>query len=128
MDLVLKSRISGFGSGLSVLSNGLNESWTRLFFIFCQIFAIFDDFLKWSTLKGAAKLWKIIENGKNLAKNEENPCSTCIQPGHFPNWFLVAKIWFLRPAWSITTNNSDLVCSKKKEMICTYFLFRVGIC
>ena len=40
---------------------------------FCQIFAILNDFPKWSI----ADLWKIIIiYGKNLAKNEENPLST----------------------------------------------------
>ena len=27
-----------------------------------------------------APLWKIIKYGKKLAKNEEKPCSTCLQP------------------------------------------------
>ena len=31
--------------------NGLKACWTRLFFIFCQIFGIFDDFSKWSMPK-----------------------------------------------------------------------------
>ena len=30
--------------------------------------------------KGAAKLWKIIKYGKNLAINEENFCSFCLKP------------------------------------------------
>ena len=50
--------------------NGFKTSWTRLFFIFCQIF---DDFLKFQSIFAVLHFEK-------SSKNEENPCSTCIQP------------------------------------------------
>ena len=42
-------------------------------FIFCQIFAIFDDFSKWSFAGvRAAKLWKVIKYGaKNFLEEYE---------------------------------------------------------
>ena len=44
-------------------------SWTMLFFIFCQIFGIFDDFSQiCSTFGGHQPLWKIIKYGKNFGK------------------------------------------------------------
>ena len=46
--------------------NGLKASWTRLFFIFCQIFAIFDDSSNWRTPKGLRNFEKIIKFGQNL--------------------------------------------------------------
>ena len=42
--------------------NGLKASWTRLFFIFCQIFAIFDYFSKWNLPKA---LWNF-EKSSNM--------------------------------------------------------------
>ena len=36
-------------------------------------------FFKAVCAKCATELWKIIKYGKNLAKNEENSCSTCLQ-------------------------------------------------
>ena len=47
------------------LSNGLNKSWTRLFFIFCQFFfSIFDDISKWSVQKAM----RIFEKSSKMAK------------------------------------------------------------
>ena len=54
-------------------------SWTRDFFNFCQIFAIFDDLFIEELAKSTAKFWKIIKYAKNMAKNEEKPCSTCLK-------------------------------------------------
>ena len=58
-------------------------SW-MLHYIFCRIFAIFDDFQKQSTPaegRHTTELCKIII--KNWQKNEEKSCSTCIQPTQF---------------------------------------------
>jgi len=61
--------------------SGLMSSRTRLFFIiFAKFSAIFDDFSKFRSIFCYAPLWKIIKYGKILAKNEEKPCSTCLQP------------------------------------------------
>ena len=35
-------------------------------------------FFKVEHAKGTVELWKIIKYSKNLAKNEEKPCSTCL--------------------------------------------------
>ena len=40
----------------------------KAFLQFCQIFAIFDDFSKWSTLKVLQNFEKLIKYGKILAK------------------------------------------------------------
>ena len=61
---------------------GLWSVFTRLFFIFCQIFAIIWWFFKVKCPEVSAKLWKIINYTKNLANNEEKPCSTCLK-AHF---------------------------------------------
>ena len=50
---------------------GLKAGWIRLFFIFCQIFAIFDDF---------SKCIKTLKNHEIWQKNEEKPCLICSQP------------------------------------------------
>ena len=50
-------------------SDGLNM---ELFFMFWQIVAIFDDFSKFPVHH--------FEKPSNLAKNEEKPSSTCLQP------------------------------------------------
>ena len=60
--------------------NGFKARWTRLFFIFYQIFGIFDDFSKFQSIYQCNWFWKIIKSAKILAKNEEKPCSTCIIP------------------------------------------------
>ena len=39
-----------------------------------SFFAMFDDFSKWSMPKALQNFLKIIKYGKNLAKNEEEPC------------------------------------------------------
>ena len=51
--------------------------------------------------EGAAKLWKIIKYAKNLAKNEEKPCSTrCLKPIFSSNsWY--PKIKFHVPDASL---------------------------
>ena len=48
--------------------HGLKASRNRFFFIFCQMFAIFDDFSKWST---APKVLQNFEKSSNLAWNGE---------------------------------------------------------
>ena len=57
-------------------------SWNRLFFIFYPIFLhIWCLFLKWNALRmrhDSEKSLNIIQT--ILAKNEENPCSTCLKP------------------------------------------------
>ena len=70
-DWLPKTQVSGFGSA--------GENWVLpkfnkiFFFIFCQIFGIFDDFsILWSELKVlllSLKNHKI--HAKNLAKNEK---------------------------------------------------------
>ena len=59
------------------------QVWTRLFFILCQIFGIFDDFQRVEHAKCASKLWKIVKYATNLAKNEEKPCSICLLKNDF---------------------------------------------
>ena len=54
--------------------NGIKASSTRLFFIFYQFFAIFDDFSKWSSVPNVLSNF---EKSWNMAKNEEKPYSTC---------------------------------------------------
>ena len=61
------------------------EKWVggkfnKAFLHFLPNFAIFDGVSKVERTKGAAELWKIIIYGKNLAKNKEKMCSTCLQP------------------------------------------------
>lgn len=61
--------------------NGFMSGRTRRFFIILPNFLpYFDDFSKFSSIFCYVPLWKIINYGKILAKNEENPCSTCLQP------------------------------------------------
>ena len=75
---------------------GLRASWTRPFLIFLakclpylKIFQVFAapsvaqmSYAIWIIFFHAisSPLWKIIKYSKNLAKNEENPCLTCLQP------------------------------------------------
>ena len=59
--MVFKSLVSGFG---------LNASRTRLFVMFCQFFAIFDDFSKWSTPKALRKFEKATIMTIYLCKNK----------------------------------------------------------
>ena len=56
---------------------GLNTSCIRLFFICCQIFAILMIFQ--STRAPSARS-TLKNRQKFCAKNEEKPCSTCLQP------------------------------------------------
>ena len=69
--LVLAKRVPKirFSGTRNQPKNGFKAIWTRLFFIFCHIFKVIQHLL-------CAPLWKIIKYGKNLAKNEEKPCST----------------------------------------------------
>ena len=54
----------GFGYQMYHGEMGLRQVEQRHFFIFCQLFVIFDDFSKWSTLKNfekstnMAKIWQ----------------------------------------------------------------------
>ena len=53
-----------------------------------KIFGIFDDFSKFLQHLWHTSLYEITKYAKNLAKNEEKPCSTClkpISPWHFQN-------------------------------------------
>ena len=72
------ARVTSDRSGTPVPRNqpksGFKASWTRLFFIFCQIFAFFDDFSKFGTTYGAL----YIEESSNLAKNEETHISMAL--------------------------------------------------
>ena len=80
--------------------NGLMASWTRLFFIFPLIFAILDDFLKWSALsEGAAELWKNTQLCQKFAQKMKKVLfQLAFNP--FFGWFrepenpFLAKIWF----------------------------------
>ena len=64
------------GSGTQNQSkNGFKTLWTRDFFIYNQIFGIYDDFSKVSHHLLHAPLWKIIIYAKNWAKNEEQAYS-----------------------------------------------------
>ena len=54
---------------------------------FGHIFDIYDDFSKVLCDFGALHFEKSSKNGKNLAKNEENPYSTCLFQHIFRNDF-----------------------------------------
>ena len=72
---------------------GLNTSKRRIFFRFCQIFAIFDDFSKWSMQKWRhCRTLKNIKNDKKWRKALFN-----LDTSHLSHWFLIAKTQFLRP-------------------------------
>ena len=47
---------------------------------FSSFFGIFDDFSKQRIPKALMNFEQSSKNGKDLAKNEENPSSTCIPP------------------------------------------------
>ena len=57
--------------------NGFKASRTRLFFIFCQAFVIFDDFSKWSALKVMRNFEK---SSKIWQKKKKVSCSTYLKP------------------------------------------------
>ena len=62
-------------------------SRTRISFIFCQIFAIIDDFSQWSAPRNCSGTLK---NHQIWGKYEEKPCSTCLKwLNTFFGWFWV---------------------------------------
>ena len=63
---------------------------------FSSFFGIFDDFSKQSIPKALMNFEQSSKNGKDLAKNEENPSSTCIPPISGINFYvLIAKPLFI---------------------------------
>ena len=96
-----------FSSGGTGTRNGTRVSGTRSamekwfedkFLNFCPISVNIWSFFKVECTKSAVKRWKIIKYGiKNLAKNEEKPCSTCLQP-KFSTDSKYQKIRFQIPA------------------------------
>jgi len=58
-------------------NNRFKVSWTRLFFIFCQLFLpyliIFQSFT-------APSVRSTLKNQQTWQKRKENPCLTCVQP------------------------------------------------
>ena len=74
---LLNSEFSG--NTRSQPKNGLEGiEQTKLFFISLPNFVPYLMIFFSKCI--AAKLWKIVKYGKNLAKNEEKPCSTCLEP------------------------------------------------
>ena len=65
--------------------NRLNASWARLFFIFCQISALFDYFSSGARHRCNATFKNHQKWQKFGKKASENPFSSCVQPGHFQN-------------------------------------------
>ena len=96
MDRVFKSRVLEVA-----LSNGMNTSWTRLFYVvFCQIF---DHFSKWSK----PKVLQSFEKSSKLAKIRKKWTKALfyLSSIHFSHWLLSAKTRLQRP-WSITIINT----------------------
>ena len=57
------------GSGLGFWNCWIfKANWTRFFFLFCQIFAILDDFSKWIIVPKVIKNTIPIEKSSNMAK------------------------------------------------------------
>ena len=67
---------------MALMSNGLKASWKRLFVIFCQIFAIFDDFTKSRARQKRSFLRNFEKSSKIRPKMKKT---------HFCNRFLVTK-------------------------------------
>ena len=69
-------------------------SWTRVFFIFCQIITIFDDFSKFWSIFGVLQIEKASNIPKKIffGKNEEKPCSTCLKT-HFSMGLPKSETW-----------------------------------
>ena len=86
--------------------------WNRIFAPRNQIF--FKSFFKVSqrTFR-CSSLWKII---KNVAKNKEKACSTCVQPitqeGHFQNSIL--DIW--KPGPSLVNITTKKFCMRGNDV------------
>ena len=66
----------------------LNKAFLHYVPLFCHFFKV-------ECAEGALEIWKII---KNLAKNEENPCSTCVQPISRINFWFQKSDFFRDPA------------------------------
>ena len=84
VEQVPESRVSGT---LSTMKEWVEGKFTKVFFIFCQIFpkARARAFTSLRLKFWYAPFWKIFKNGKNLAKNEKKPCLTCRQP--ISSWY-----------------------------------------
>ena len=62
----------GFLGTQNQLKNGFKASWTRLFFIFWQVFGTFDDFSKLCSAVGMLyfeKTWNMTKNWQKLKKS-----------------------------------------------------------
>ena len=86
--------------------NELKVSWTRLFFIFCQLSAI----IIWWFFKVPQSLWRtpLWKKSSNMAKNEEKPCSTCLQPIS-PNYCRYPKSGFRVPVPPLATKTREVL-------------------
>ena len=100
--------------------------WRRLFFIFYHIWWFFN------VQKCLRILWIIIIHGKHLTKNEENPCTTCLQsislrgtrkpPYPFRHYHLLQIFWrFLKIVsscvWFIQKKNINSVNRKLNRIL-----------
>ena len=96
--------------------NRLKASWTRLLFICCQNFAILVY------TEGTVELRKIIKNIKYVSKNEEKPCSTCLQP-IYPWYYRYQKlVLFQVPVCSTTNKNIFLFSQSDTTTIIIFVL------
>ena len=104
--------------------NGFKASWTRLFFIF----AILDAFSKFHSTFGALHF----EKSSNMAKNEEKPCLTCLQPispWHWrypkPGFRVLISLLILLFAFK---KNISLLCYKICLALAFFFVKRISKC
>ena len=110
MDRVLpETRVSGFGIAME---NWLKTCWTRLFFIFCQIFDMFDEFSKWSLPMALQNFKK--SSSVLYQKKGNTPCSPCLKPIFFAD-FGYPKIQFGVPDPSLKRRISKIISPKQEK-------------
>ena len=100
------------------------SSWIRFFFIFLpKLFSIFDDFSKNHSSFDMLHFGKFSNNmTKNLAKNEEKPCSTCLK--HI-FWLILGT-----PKFNFGYPIHHYICRKRKidflnSFLITYYFSRI---
>ena len=88
----------------------LNEAFLHFFAKFLPYLMIFQSGVQ---TEGAGKLWKIIKFAKHLYKNEEKPCSTCLQP-----------IFRFHPKIGFRVPIPPLAYISEREFIFIFYLFQ----
>ena len=130
IDRVFKSRVSEVA-----LKNGLNASWTRLFFIF----AIFDDFSKVEYTEGVAEFWKMAKFWLKMKKIlvqlaflkpisridfwsqkldfRDTPIHhSDSQIQSFPKWQTHFST-YLEPIWAVCNSGKEVICENASEKL-----------